>query len=265
MSRGLKVFLGIIGTIIIIIVLFLGYLGFIPGVSAIFGSNKPRDLGVKYTAADLASARAKSQIEYEVLPANTPLEQSLIRTGSRPIDATFTSAEITSLMNDRPFKYWPYKNVQMKFNADGSAEVSGQLIKDRLPGYCASIGVSKTVADKVIKYLPANTIFYVKGKASLSDNKVSLLDPSKVEIGRLSIPINTILSFDTNMTNSAYAADSSGIESELSSVSGKKAKIIAYINEHLAGIQGFFAKSAFFTDNELHFNGNLNEKEATVR
>lgn len=265
MSKGLKLFLGILGAIVIVVVLFLGYLGFIPGISAIFGSNKPRDLGIKYTEADRTTARAKSQIEYDVLPANTPESQSIIRTGSRAVNTTFNSAEATALMNDRPFKYWPYKNVQMKFNVDGSAEVSGQLVKGRLPGYLASIGVSKTVADNVIKYLPSNTVFYVKAKASLTDNKVSLLDPSKVEIGRFSIPVNTILSFDANITNKAYAADQAEIENGLSSVSGKKEKIIAYINEHLSSIQGFFAKKASFSDNTLNFDGNLNEKEATVR
>jgi len=35
-----------IGALVIIAVLVLGYLGFVPGVSNIFGSNKPRDLGV---------------------------------------------------------------------------------------------------------------------------------------------------------------------------------------------------------------------------
>lgn len=265
MGKGMKVFLSILAVIIVAIVLFLGYLGFIPGVSAIFGSNKPRDLGVKYTEADRSSARAKSQIEYVALPADTPAEQSLVRTGSRPVNASFSSAEITALMNDRPFKYWPYKNVQMKFNADGSAEISGQLIKGRLPGYLAAIGVDKSVANNVIKYLPGNTVFYVKGKALLTDNKVSLLDPSRVEVGRMSIPVNLILSLDSNSSNAAYAADQSGIENELSSASGKKAAIISYINSHLAGIKGFFAKSASFSDNALNFDGNLNEKESAVK
>jgi hypothetical protein len=243
-------------------VLVGGYFGLIPGVSAIFGSNKPRNLGVSYTEADLASAKEKSQLEYAELPADTPDSQSLVRSGSRPITATFSNAEVTALMNDRPFKYWPYKNVQVKMNADGSAEISGQLIKSRLSGYCASIGVDKSVADKVIKYLPGNTVFYVKGRAALSGNKVSVLDPSKVEVGRVPIPINSLLSFDIG-TGTALATDSA--VSELDSVSGKKAAIISYINSHLAGIKGFFANSAYFSENELHFDGNLNEVEATAR
>lgn len=262
MKKGMKIFLGIIFVTIITVILFLGYLGFVPGVSAIFGSSKPRDLGVKYTEADRASGRAKSQLEYGELPAGTPDEISLQRIGSRPVTTAFTSSEITALMNDRPFKYWPYKNVQMKFNADGSAEVSGQLIKSRLPGYMASIGISKTVADKVVQYLPSNTVFYVKGKASLTNNHVSLLDPSKVEIGRMSIPINLLLSSNDN---TAYAADQASPEGDLSQISGKKGKIIDYINQHLASIKGFFAKKANFSNDALNFDGNLNEKEMTVR
>ena len=123
----------------------------------------------------------------------------------------------------------------------------------------------ENIPEKIIKYLPSNTVFYVKGRAALTNNQVSLLDPSKVEIGRMSIPINMILSFDVNKIDKVYAADQADVENELSSYSGKKAKIVAYINEHLVGIQGFFAKSAFFSDNALHFDGNLNEAEATVR
>jgi len=256
--------IGIIFLVIVLaIVLFLGYLGYIPSISAIFGSNKPRDLGVKYTEEDRTSARAKSQIEYKELPASTPNEKSIVRSGSRAVTTDFSSAEITALMNDRPFKYWPYKDVQMKFNADGTAEVSGRLIKDRVVGYCVSIGVSKEVAEKVVQYLPADPVYYVKGKAALSNNQVSVLEPNVVEIGRMSIPLNWILSLNNNYT--AYAQDADSIKTELNSYSGKKAKIVEYINSHLAKISGFFAKSAFFQENKLHFEGNLNTEEAAVR
>lgn len=263
MGKGLKIFLVIIVVLIVVVVLFLGYLGYVPVVAKIFGWDKPRDLGISYTQADFQSARAKSQLEYDELPAGTSDEKSLIRTGSRPVTMDLTSAEASSLMNDRPFKYWPYQNVQLKFNSDGSAEISGKLIKSHIPGYAASIGVDKAVADKVVQYLPPDPVFYVKARASLTDNKVSLLDPSAVEVGRLNIPVGWILSFAE--PNIAYAQDSGSIQSELSQYSDKKAAIVSYINSHLAGISGFFAKSAFFSDNQLHFDGGLNEKEQTVR
>jgi len=63
-----KILLGIILLVVIAAVLVLGFLGFIPGVSALFGANKPRDLGVKYTEADLQEIRTKTQVKYLVLP-----------------------------------------------------------------------------------------------------------------------------------------------------------------------------------------------------
>jgi hypothetical protein len=261
----MKKFLIFVLILFLIILGIFAYLGYVPGLSSVFGSDKPKDLGIKYTQADLASARAKSQIVYEALPAGTPDELSLQRSGTRPISATFTSAEASALMNDRPFKYWPYKEVQVKFNADGSAEISGKLIKDRLPGYCAAIGMPKEVAAAAMKFLPADPVFYVKGKAALADNQVSVFDPQALEIGRMPIPLGPILSSGLKFINEVYAAPAESLTSELSKASNKREWIINYINQRIASIKGFYAKEAKFGDNELIFDGNLSEKESTVR
>jgi hypothetical protein len=259
-----KVLLIIVAVIVLIVFLLLGYLGFIPGLSNLMGSNKPRDLGITYTEADRQSARDKSQVEYQALPDNTPDELSLQRIGSRPVTASFTSAEITALMNDRPYKYWPYEDVQMKFNADGSVEVSGSLIKDRVPGYAAAIGIPKNVVERVMYYLPAHPVYYVKGKASLSENRVAIFEPEKFELGRMPMPLGMILS-QSNSSMTAYALDTGELSGELAQTSGKKGKIIGYINDRLASIKGFFAKNAYCRENELYFDGMLNERELTTR
>ena len=261
----MKKFLIVILILALIVVGFLGYLGFIPGVSSIFGSDKPKDLGIKYTQVDLVSARAKSQIAYEALPAGTPDEQSIQRSGSRPINTVFTSAEASALMNDRPFKYWPYKDVQVKFNADGSAEVSGKLVKSKISGYCAAIGLPKELVNVAVKFLPPDPVFYVKGKAALIENTISIFEPQALEIGRLPVSLGMVLSFDLNLVNEAYAAPAESLSSELSKASNKKAWIINYINQRISSIKGFYAKEAKFGDNQLFFNGSLSQTEATVR
>jgi len=53
--------------IIIVIVLGLGYLGFVPRVSKMLGSDKPRDLGIRYTEADLNSIISKNGVQRIVL------------------------------------------------------------------------------------------------------------------------------------------------------------------------------------------------------
>ncbi|MCR4401145.1 MAG: hypothetical protein NUV35_09835, partial [Syntrophomonadaceae bacterium] len=47
----------------------LGYVGLVPGVAGLLGSDRPRDLGVRYTAADLASGNAKTGTKTTALPA----------------------------------------------------------------------------------------------------------------------------------------------------------------------------------------------------
>jgi len=60
MKKVLKIAGLILGGGILGIVLVLGYLGFIPGLSSLFGSDKARDLGVDYTEQNYQEARAKT-------------------------------------------------------------------------------------------------------------------------------------------------------------------------------------------------------------
>ncbi|HLD11413.1 MAG TPA: hypothetical protein VJB91_00695 [Patescibacteria group bacterium] len=247
-------------------VLLLGYLGFIPGLSSLFGSNKPRDLGVAYSQAEFNSARAKSQIEYDVLPSTTPAEESLQTSGSRDVKTEFSSAEITALMNDRPWRYWPYKDVQVKFHADGSGEISGVLIKERLPGYGAKIAAPKEAVDFAMKFLPSDPVFYVKMKASLAENKVGVFDPQAFQIGRMPLPVDMFLSYiPKSLVTEVYAAQLDEMNTELSKVENKREKIIEYINQRLMTFPGFYARTARFEENKLIFEGTLPEKESTVR
>jgi hypothetical protein len=258
-----KILLSLFLIIILVAVIVAGYLGLMPGISSVLGTNKPRDLGVTYTDADLQSARAKSKMIYDILPENTPIENSIQRTGINNINTEWTSAEMTALTNNRPWKYYPYKNVQVKFNEDGSGEISGTLIKEKVPGFAASIGIPSEVIETVMNYLPTNPVFYVKGRASLKNNKVDIFEPQVFEIGRLSMPVDMFLSFDGSLVETAYAED---LLSQLSGIKDKRAIIIAYINERLSShIPGFYAKSASFGKDKLIFEGTVPAKESSVR
>lgn len=213
------------------LILGLGYLGFIPGLSSLFGSDKPRDLGVIYTEADRLSGRAKSQMEYVSL-ANADTTPGGFQTlGSRPVTAELTSAEITAIMNNKPWKYYPYKNVQLKFNADGSAEISGVLIKERVAEYGASFGAPKEAIVFVNKFLPSEPVFYLKGRAALTENKVSLFEPQVFEIGRFPMPLQAFLSLGNSLVKETYAVDIWGMTEELSKVQNKRALIIDFITD----------------------------------
>ena len=263
MKKSGKITLIIISVIVISIILFIGFLGYIPGFSTILGANKPRDLGIKFTENDKTSARAKSQLIYGILPDNNSPEMSIRRSGSRKINTTFNSAELTSLMNNRPWKYWPIEKVQLRINADGSAELSGVVINEKLKGYAAAIGVPAKASEIITKFLPKNPAFYVKAKTSLTENKVSEFDVQSVYLGKIPLPVNTLLAkFAPELIKSVFAED---FVSELSKYEGKKEAIINFINERLSKVPGFYAKKAYFKDGKLHYDGTLSEKEDMVK
>lgn len=247
---------------VVVPVLILGYLGIIPGLSDLMGANKPRDLGIKYSQSDLSSIHAKSLVKYETLPSNVVPAMTRLFSGERQFSGDFSSAEITATMNNQNWIHWPFKNLQVKFNADGSGEISGTLIKSKVSGYAASIGVPQQAADFIAKYIPNDPAFYVKGKAALSENKVSVFEPQAFQIGRIPMPVSVFLAMvKINPIPLVYAQDVSSMTEELSKVNNKKALIIGFINNRLSSAYGkFYANKAYFTEGNVHFEGVLTEK-----
>jgi len=230
----------------------------------LFFNVSPRDLGIRWTQADHKSGRAKSQIKYETTTEKVAAAQAWQTFGERKVDTTFTSEEISAIMNNKPGAYYPYKDVQVKFNGDGSGEISGRLIKNRLPLYGATFAAPQVAVDFVMKFLPPDPVFYLKGRASLVDNQVGIFEPQRFEIGRIPMPLGLILATVPSLVPQAQAMDLAGMAQELSKVDNKRALIIGFINSRLGMIEGFYAKKAHFTDNKLIYEGTLPEKEVVT-
>jgi hypothetical protein len=269
----MKIIGNIIGFIfflfIIAVILTLAYTGYIPALAKILGTDKPKDLGVKYTEEDRIAGHAKSGITYETLPVLTSEEKSIERIGKHEVNTNWTSAEASALMNNRPWKYWPYTNVQVKFNSDGSAEVSGGLNKAVVPGYAAAIGIPKVAVEFAMKLLPPKPVFYLKMKASLKDNQIATFEPQVFQLNRIPLPINIFLTYNRPMLSlikPVQADFSIDTITELAKVKNKRDLIISYINGRLSSYSSFFyAKEARIEENKLIFNGSLADKEATVK
>jgi hypothetical protein len=263
MKKAGKVILVILIIGILGVVSVIASLGYIPGLSALFGANKPKNLGVIFSDTDLTSARAKSKIIYGMLPDSTPIEQSIQRVGQQKANFSLTSAEVTALLNNRPWKYWPVKDVQLKINDDGSAELSCVVVKEKLRGFAIANGIPASTVDLGLKFIPPDPAVYLKATTALTDNKVSQFDIQSVYLGKFSLPVDKLLSFTLpRLIKPVYA---SGSISDLYNYSGKREIIINFINERLSKIQGFFAKNANFKGGKLNFDGMLSEKELTTR
>lgn len=114
--------------------------GFVPGVSSLLGTARPRDLGVRYTEADYESGLAKIPDHTAINPEYMCFTCGYRSSGSVPADATFTQEEFTAQVNVLNAEKGPVSDAQVRFNDDGSVETSA-----------------------LVEYGPAKVPVYVKG------------------------------------------------------------------------------------------------------
>src|SRR3989344_934809 len=90
---------------------------------------KPKNLGANYSQKDLQQFTQKSGVTTSALPANAPAGKTIIFSGSHPVDQSFSGPELTAALNNRhnDYAYFPFRNVQIRINSDGSVEGSGTI------------------------------------------------------------------------------------------------------------------------------------------
>ena len=189
----INIILSLIFLAIIIPIAALTYFGFMPGLSAAFGTNKPRDLGVKYSETDRKNAYEKNAvIAVAITPASASIKDSVRYEGKKDIKITLTGSEISSLINSRKWKYSLSQNVQIRINPDGTGEMSGTLNINNVLPYISLTHSITEVKDAIEKYkIGFNPPYYLKGKVEITNNKVTL-NPEQIEIGRIPIPQSLI-------------------------------------------------------------------------
>jgi len=218
--------------IIGVVVLGLGYVGLVPSVARLLGSDRPRDLGVRYTAADLASGNAKSGTKTTALPAGAAPRDSYKTSGSVSVKAAFTDEELTAIIAEREkqWAYFPVSNAQIKIHGDGTVEASGVLRVDRVYGCADALGFSAQAVDaalSALKIIGGNPPVYVRGTGAVTNGRVTI-DVQRLEIGRLPVP--------------------SGL------IAGNQELIVSTI-EQVIRASGVDARSVTFADGELRFDG----------
>ncbi len=184
----MKRFLITIFILVLVAALALGYFGFVPGVSTLMGSDKPRDLGVTYTAQDLQSGFNKLGMQVTKLTSADSPAASIVYSGSKAVNVSFTQEELTAQLN-KDWKYYPVTDCQLKINSDGTVEISGKLMLDRIEGFMQAYNVDADMGqvNSYLKYVPNNPRFYVNGTLSVANGTLNVIDVTDVEIGRLNL------------------------------------------------------------------------------
>jgi hypothetical protein len=173
-------------------VLVLAYFGFIPGLSSVFGANKPKDLGVTYTSADYTSTHDKIGTQVIKLEKADSIKDSIQFSGKKETKVDLSSAEISAYLNASKWVYAPGSNIQVKINQDGTGEISGLLNIRNFIAYVSLTTPSADIQQAIDKFhIPASAPFYAKGTLSVINNKVNM-NIQSLEVGRIPVPAGNI-------------------------------------------------------------------------
>jgi hypothetical protein len=234
-------FLSTIIVILVVIALIpLTLLGVVPGLSSLIGAA-PVDLGIHTTPEESALARGKVGTQIVSLPENTPASEDFKLEGKKPAEFTFDSQELTAHTNNRPWKNFPLKNVQIKIHPDGTIESSAILIISKAMPYALGLGYSETqIRDAMSKYsIPSFEVpIYIKGLGSVANDQVTV-NAQSVKIGAVPIP------------NGMVTQANQEAESVLND-------LIAKHND------AFHAESVTFSEGKMFFKGDLPLKESVI-
>jgi hypothetical protein len=220
-------------------VLLLGYFGFVPIVSDLMGSNRPKDLGMRFSQENFDSALDKSKVEMKQLD---PVSKEIISyQGSHDVKETFTDDELTAHANNKDWVGYPVSDVQVRINDNNTAEVSGILKLSQIQPFLQAMNISQTDFENALQkyHLPLRDIpFYAKGLGSASDNVLNI-KMTNFELGKINVPQNILNQYQDELTN--------------------------FGNSIMKSIPGFAVHEARFEDNSIYFDGSLPDVELTKR
>lgn len=213
----------IIGVIIVVLVIGLLII------------NPPaKNLGVKWTEADATSAGVKLGRERVELPTTENPAESVRFEGSHPVDESFSSEELTAIVNTRDYAYSPAKNVQIRLNDDGSGEVSGTINVANIIPFGEAFKIrnerAKEVIQDYVEQLPINPTFYVKGTPSITNNQAHF-EADEIKIGRFDVTDK----LSPNQINTV-------------------------VEQNIKGVPGLSVNELSIENGELHFDGTYPDK-----
>ncbi|MEI6144442.1 MAG: hypothetical protein WCP91_02495 [Candidatus Berkelbacteria bacterium] len=234
----MKKFLIVLACIVVVLVLAAGYFGFIPGVSDVMGANKARDLGVKYTDADLQKGRELTGVDLQNLSGDT---KTLEFSGGKSISGEYSSSVITAMISNAKYKYYPLSNTQIKINSDGTLEAAGNFDIDKALKWSADLGGDTSFSREVVNYnsyVSNNPSFYLKGKMSVVDNQITL-NISSAQISRFSAPASVINKYQGDLAN--------------------------FVEQKIASVPGMNIKSADFSTGALRLDATYPAVEKSLK
>ncbi|MES2952986.1 MAG: hypothetical protein V4674_00295 [Patescibacteria group bacterium] len=180
----------VFGVAVLALLLVGGYYGVVPVLSTVLGANSPDHMGAMPTDQEFTSAKTKLGLTIKEQKEDTPIRTSLRFSGKSNINASFTANELSALLRNDLWRYNFIREGSVRINEDGTAEVTGQMLVSRLPGYAEAHGISlaaiKQYLDPMIS-LGLTPAFRVKVDAEWKNNKLTM-EIQEITVGRYQVP-----------------------------------------------------------------------------
>ncbi len=178
----------IISLLLLFAIVFVGF---------VFYFSKPKNLGIKYTQEDLKSIHSRLNVKFEPLSKDvSKTGKTLIVAGSHQVDEYFTSQELTAAVDNRnkQYVYFPFNNVQIRVNADGSIEGSATVTYNDAVNYLVALGVSyQDIIKAAAKFNVPKVGFpvYLKASGSIVNN-LGHIKIHSANIANIPVPQNFV-------------------------------------------------------------------------
>jgi hypothetical protein len=222
-------------TLVFGVIIYLGYLGIFPGISHLFGSDRPENLGTVYTQADYAKFVSLAGTVVSAVGQKVPPQSSLSFTGSAKLNQVFSEAEVSARINYSLWKYLPLDNFQARFSDGNRLEISGNLEMERLNGFIKTFAGSDFAKSSlyqvllVIGIIPNDPPVYLNAVVSVIDNIV-FVKTDRLVVGKVNLPPDQ---FNLDM------------------IFKKSAESI------FTHVPGFYVSSVTFAKGVMHFSGTV--------
>lgn len=157
---------------------------------------RPQNLGIVYSQKDLNLANEKLKVRFEALSKDLKTDKTIIVAGAHPVDQSFTSEELTALVDNRhkQYIYFPFRNVQIRVNKDGTVEGTATVTYNDAVNYLVALGVSyQDIVKAAAKFQVPKIGFpvYLKAKGSIINN-LGHIKIESAKIANVPIPQNLV-------------------------------------------------------------------------
>lgn len=183
-----KLLIVLFGIVVLVFVGFV-YLGVVPVISPLFA--RPMDLGVKKDPLLVESLDQSLGLSNQVQNRESKTLADIKYSGAKEVEVVLDSDQISSIIEAwTNYPNSPVSDIQVRVNADGSAEIAGMLKISAAASLAKQLGYSDQEIESArswAKFVANDIPFYAKASGGVTNNQVEI-NPAQLKLGQINVP-----------------------------------------------------------------------------